>query len=285
MRACMHRTRWWREERGSALIETAIIMPAYVIILLGAIFFGNVMLGRQKLCSAAWLVGLTGTQNEEALNTIFCLDVAGQFAVSPDSGTSDEDVYGASDMSVCFDDLSMKHQWRGVRMVNGKLEPYDFEVDDYSSRFMEQINADRDIYERALVDSVNRDSDNRLWLQRSSAQISYSYTPEFVNMFLGRKGEHLTQQEYLSLDTPETDVELPEWEGNFEMIIRGEGSREGPRNIGGVDGESVTGHEFLSRTLGFLANSGFSVDDTARTDVRTFEPGALVSPYWKPGGP
>ena len=269
------------DERGSAMVETTIIMPAYIIVLFACMFFGNVLLGRAKQRSVTWYVGLKGGASEDELSAVFCQDVEGTFAIVGGSGVTGDDPYDAADIGVCFDDLAMKHQWRSLELVNGQMVPVDHEVDDYSSKFMEALMAERSQYEAAILSLVNEDTDGQPWLQRSAAAITYEFTADYLNFFLGQKGKQLTTGEYLSLETPTTDVELPTWYNAFSMVIRGTGAREGSQNIGS-GGESISGEIMLGRTLDFLSDAGFSISAQARSQVRTFEDVGKISPFWEP---
>ena len=276
-------------EQGSALIETAIVMPAFCMLVLATIFFGNVMLGLQKQRSVAWYVGLKGAASDEQLSQIFCQDVDGAFSVSGDSGPSTDDPYSGTKMKEFLDDQAIKKQYRRLEFVNGQWVAKDYEVGNYASNLMDQLGSigspERARYDAAAARAINRDVAGRLWLQRSSAKVSYTYAPDFLTMFLGNKDERLTKQQYLEMDMPETDVTLPTWESEFELMLRGTGERDGPRHIDAAGGAKVTGEQLFRDMLSFLSDSGFTVSDDATSKVRLFEDATKISEYWTPGGP
>lgn len=283
------RSRKRLRQQGSALIETAIVMPAFCMLVLATIFFGNVMLGIQKQRSVAWYVGLRGAATDEQLSQIFCQDVDGAFSVSGDSGPSTDDPYSGTKIKEFLDDQAIKKQYRQLEFVNGQWLTKDYEQGNYASKLMDQLgsigSAERARYDAAVAKAINRDVADRLWLQRSSAKVSYTYTPDFLTMFLGNKEERLTKQQYLEMDMPETDVTLPTWESEFELMLRGTGERDGPRHIDAVGGAKVTGEQLFRGMLSFLSDSGFTVSDDAVSKVRLFEDATKVRAYWTPGGP
>ncbi len=280
-----------RREPGSAMIETTIIMPAYCVVLLGVIFFGNLMLGRQKQRAAVWYVGLSGSSDAQRLDDIFCQEIDGEFEVSDDSGMNETDPWSQADLALTFQDLAQKHVIADLVLGPNGLERVYREVGDYSSSFMEDM-ADRiDDYKVAVANLLNRDSQGRIWMVRTRADVAYTYEPEFADLIFSNPSEHKdadtpdAYHDYLTLEGPPTSLELEPWESSFRMMIRYQGQLEEPPATGEGSSNNVTGPEMLEKTLDFIASYGMHVDSQARQDIRTFEDISSIQSYWKPGDP
>ena len=289
-------------EQGSALVETTIIMPAYCAMVIAVIFFGNVLLGRQKLRAVAWNVGVRGQQVDESL----WRDVSGTFQVS---NYRQEDPYEAEDIQRYLDDIAMKHQYRRLRLVNGQIQEEDYEVADYGSRFMDTIANERSNYEQAVRSLVNSGTNDQPWMERTAGAIDYDYLSgdevdrraQQIKLFLKRDDSHQwTTKEYLSMARDDAAAladpwwqDKLKWDHCFAMMTRGRGERDAPTSgsIGVAEAEGA-----LEQTLELLASSQFSA--TPGADVGRLRPWSSRSPspgygptwttninrYWEPGG-
>jgi len=291
-----------RAEQGSALVETTIIMPAYCAMIVAVIFFGNMLLGRQKLRAVAWNVGVQGQQVDDSL----WQDVSGTFGVS---NYSQEDPYDATEIRRCMDDIAMKHQYRRLRLVNGEIQVEDGESADYGSRFMDTIENERSNYEAAVRSLVNSGTNGQPWMARTTGQVQYDYLgdddegakAQQLKMLLKRDDSHeWSTKEYLAM-TREDEASLPDawwtdqlnWDHSFAMMIRGQGQRSSPRSTNPTVAEAEGA---IEDTLELLADSQFSANPG--TDISRLRPWSSRSPssgygpswtvkvsrYWQAGG-
>lgn len=115
--------RWWVEETGVAFIETVILFPVLVSLLMGVYDLGQGIVVNQKTMSASQILGDLITRNE-AVDMDLITDIvnAGELALEPYS----TDSFGYDIASVQFDeDGDPVVLWR----VTENMEPNEGAVD------------------------------------------------------------------------------------------------------------------------------------------------------------
>lgn len=97
----LHVLRWIEEERATAFIETVLLMPVFVALLMGVYDLGRGITTNQKVIGASQIIGdLITRERSIDMDTLEEMIVAGELAIQPYSTSP----FGFDIASVQFDD-------------------------------------------------------------------------------------------------------------------------------------------------------------------------------------
>jgi len=244
-----NKTTFLQNERGTAVIETAILMPLYMIILFSLLFLGYLTLGQHREIQAAAYAGwAAGTQgSEDLLETFFPW-------VYPDGGSGDGAGDAETRLEVISDavdpdttvDSGRFEDYIAVLALGEAYQSFTFgsggvtsntglrqtEFGKYLSR--EDFNRGDGYRESTLNSSRLTDSFNGLgttrWMEIHTTNLSYTFKPVYFR-WVHPEGE-LTEEEYL-INTPEESSDVPTLERSFRVVTRGAHERRAARDPGG----------------------------------------------------
>ncbi len=96
----LHIVRWAVEEKGTAFIETVLLMPVFISLLMGVYDLGRGVTTNQKVIGASQIIGDLVTRNRSVtMETLEDMIIAGELAIEPYSKTP----FGYDIASVQFD--------------------------------------------------------------------------------------------------------------------------------------------------------------------------------------
>jgi len=233
--------RFTMSERGTAAIETAILIPLYMIILFSLLFLGYLTLGQHReIQAAAFAVWAQGNQDAEVLAEKFYPYIDAEDAGGGEVGDDE------TRLKVIADELKEAQvsdqdfrDYINIVAIGNKYQVYTFGGTGLST----DIQTSRPDYADYLVnhglsdgegtllneqidnqiDDAYNGSDSSRWMEAREAQLSFRFRPAYFRWVYQK--EHKTQEEYLGLERTEPDEE-PTLERTFEIIARVTGSNQ-----------------------------------------------------------
>ena len=247
LRAC----RGW--ERGSMMVETAIVMPAYLILLFALLFFGYSTLAKQKMHEAgAFAAWLSGEQAAGDLMDRF-------FPWNPDAeewAISGGTEARAGDAALAVEDLAEAgggYDIDGVRKrlyvlslgevaqyfvwEDGQLVQRFRQSGDDASRYLtrNQITVENapgadTAYTQWVTSVLNGGDGATPWLERRTANLRYTFAPHYLGAAIGGDEGGMNSREYLSMDMPNPSA-APQYATTFQAVGRGDLDRRGSTDV------------------------------------------------------
>ena len=268
------------------MVETAIVMPLYLIVVFALLFFGYSTLARQKMQqAAAYAAWHTETQGAgELMDRFFPWNPDAQEQSTPGGSEAEageatleltDQVLpgGGYELDAVTERLwvlSLGEVIQDFVWEDGHLVERMRQVGDDASRYLN----DNDItvqsgphtatkYTRWVTEVLDGDGSST-WVERRRADLNYTFAPHYLGVAVADEGESLTSSQFLSMQMPRPTW-VPMYPGSFSVTGRGELERQG-----------AAGTTEMARLVG----SGLSMpapmsDATLNT---------LKEAYW-PGGP
>ena len=243
-----------RRQSGSAMVEMAIMLPAYLVMLFGLLYFGYSTLASQKEdLASAYAVLQPGTQTADELLPAFfpwhgAVDAAGptQDGTEAHAGEATLRVadglltgaaYNLDDVTVALWVLALGEVIQRFEWRNGEIvEVIDQHLDD-AARYLQgneitiegAPHAPTD-YTRWVTGTLNAENTGANWLERRTARLEYAYEPFYLPHVVGGE-QPLAQHEYMTLSFPDPDRVPIQTRGHL-VATRGEAERLGARDPG-----------------------------------------------------
>jgi hypothetical protein len=173
-----------RGERGSAVVEFAILLPIYTALLFGVILLGDATLVRQEIEQAGALYSLAPGLQTKA-------DLAGTHFVPFEGSILDfqdvEDVSDVYDDELIID--ALERIGTGEFFVHYEITPTGLQTKitggerTWQGKYIDDHDLENDLNMQLIVSVLNG------WISRNEAEIEYNYNP----FFLGSLFEDLAQ--------------------------------------------------------------------------------------------
>ncbi len=242
-----------RHRRGSAMVEMAILLPAYLVMLFGLLYFGfGTLAGQKEDLAGAYAALQPGTQSADELLPEFFpwhggVDTAGPTPDGTEACAGEGTLrvvddtltgvaYDLDDVTVALwvlaqGEFVQRFVWRGDEFV----EVIDHVPDDASRYLQGNDTVDGAAhtatdYTRWVTDTLNAENIGGGWLERRTANLEYVYEPFYLPHVVGGQ-EPLAQQEYMTLSFPAAD-EVPVQTRGHLVSTRGDAERLGARDPG-----------------------------------------------------
>ena len=261
-----------RRRRGSAMVEMAIMLPAYLVMLFGLLYFGfSTLAGQREDLASAYAVLQPGTQTADELLPEFFpwhgpVDAAGptQDGTEAHAGeatlrVADDTLTGVAydldDVTVALWVLALGEIIQHFEWRNGEIvEVIDQHLDD-AARYLQgneitneaSAHAPTD-YTRWVTGTLNAENRGANWLERRTADLEYAYAPFYLPHVVGGE-QPLAQNEYMTLNFPDID-QVPIQARGHLVSTRGEAERLGARD----PGSDAT--QLLSEMAGLVGQGG-----------------------------
>jgi len=216
-----------RNDRGSAMVETVVVMPIYLMLVFALIFFGHSTLAKQKqhqaAAYAAWLGGQGTRQDARDLLPAFFPWVAGQHARAAGSASeasvtvaySDGSVYEEARLALAYrpDDerelydqdeideglfiLALGERDQHFEWRNGQTEEVITTHWDDAANYLNPEHqappARNRYYDLAgdCVNALNGPGSSDRWAFRERTDLTYTYKPHYLGLFYAGPDEDI----------------------------------------------------------------------------------------------
>jgi hypothetical protein len=247
-------------ERGTAMLEMAILSPMYLLLLFGLIYLGySAMAGHKEQIASAYAALQPGAQTADEMMPRFFgwnprVDRTNPAAnggteahagdvtlrVFDGAGTSSL-VGGAGAGFYSVDHFNLALWVMQLGEVVGHYDPRTRQtvIETFRDQFGQYI-FDNDIvnpdsahsttaYTQDAANILNSDPYNRSWLERRRAQLEYVYEPFFRGRVAG--SQPLTDRQFYSYAAPPSEA-APIYSGVHQIAARGPGERLGANDPG-----------------------------------------------------